>query len=120
MINLSKCLKYGLWAVLLLFTCVVPTGCSSGRGVPVTGSVTLDDKPVAVGTITFLPEDFKEGGVEHPTAKTDIKDGKYSFGAANGPLPGKYKIFASVKQKTGKQIPSDEPPGNDRGGDRTG
>ncbi len=109
--NPSNLLKPVFWAVLLLFVGIVPMGCGSSHRAAVEGTFKLDDKPVSAGTVTFVPEDFKEGGVEHPSATTEIKDGKYSFTSSNGPLPGKYRVYASVKQKTGRQIQTDEPPG---------
>src|SRR5271156_764634 len=87
--------------------CVVVSGCGSAHHVPVEGSVSLDGQPVDGGTISFVPEDYKEGGI----VKTEIKGGKYSLDKGHGLIPGKYKVVASLKQKTGKIVPSDEPPG---------
>lgn len=100
----------GFWAVLLLLPCVALTGCSSSR-VPVEGAFSLDNKPVTEGTITFAPDQGAEGAASLLMVRTEIKDGKYAFNRSNGPLPGKYRVYASVKQKTGRQIKTDEPPG---------
>jgi hypothetical protein len=102
---LSRYLKHAPAALILLLVCFALIGCGSGSRAPVEGSVTLDGQPVDGGTIAFVPEDYKEGGVEHSIAKADIKNGKYSLDATNGPIPGKYRVDISWKKKTGKQVP---------------
>ena len=69
-------------AAVILFGLVLIMGCSDGKQ-PVSGTVTLDGKPVASGTITFSKENgelIREGAV--------IRDGRFE---ALVP-PGKYKI----------------------------
>lgn len=67
--------------------------------VPVTGVVTLDDKPLADAMVTFMPE--SEAGYRGAVGRTDstgkyevssdIGDGKQSKGA----IPGKYRVIVS-------------------------
>jgi hypothetical protein len=68
-------------------------GCGDQKG-SVHGSVTLDDKPIAKGAITFVSvegELIREGAV--------IEDGKFSLRV---PLPpGKYKIQLNAQRVTG-------------------
>jgi hypothetical protein len=84
-------------------------GCdgSSGR-VPVTGTVTLDGQPVEGGGIVFLPPG--DGGTSRPKAVARIDEGKYTIPAALGPVPGPYRVEIRWQKKTGKKIPTGDPP----------
>jgi hypothetical protein len=73
----------------------------------VSGTVTLDGKPLTVGKITFSPAE-KEKAVG-PDVSGDIKEGKFSIDRASGPTPGKYKIIISGIPPV--EIKSDEMPG---------
>jgi hypothetical protein len=101
---LSRYLKIAP-ALIVGLSCLLLTGCghSSARA-PVEGSVTLDGTPVDGGRITFAPDEYKEGGIERANVTADIKNGKYSVDAANGAVPGKYRVEIVWFQKTGKQI----------------
>ena len=68
---------------LVLIALAFLTGCGSGH-FPVTGEVTLDDKPVEQGTISFEPTD-RQG----PTTGGKIVGGKYQLEGDAAPLPGK-------------------------------
>lgn len=71
-----RCCLFGLSAVLLLIL-----GCSQGpRSYRVTGTVTLDDKPVLDGDIHFIDTTGRWGA---EVAK--IKDGRYEVLAKAGP-----------------------------------
>ena len=65
-------------------------GCSNdnplGR-MPVSGSVTLGSKPLALGNITFAPQDA--GGV---SSGASIIEGQYSIPEVQGLPPGKYVV----------------------------
>jgi hypothetical protein len=85
-------------------------GCGGdGDGIahePVSGTVTLDGKPLEKGTITFTPTEggeFGAGGV--------IADGRYKIGRADGPVPGPHAVKVWSRRPTGKKIPSDDQPG---------
>lgn len=113
--------------VLLLAMLSVIVGCSGkppappklAPTVPLTGAVTLDDKPLADATVNFIPE--VQGGFRGAMGRTDAS-GKYELttdiggGKANkGAIPGKYKVTVSKLVKPdGTPIPADskEPPMN--------
>ena len=101
---LSRCLK--LCRIMILgLACLLLAGCGhSGTQAAVEGTVTLDDKPVDGGMITFVPEEYKAGGIERTVVTADIKDGKYSVDAAKGAVPGKYRVEIYWNQKTGNQV----------------
>jgi hypothetical protein len=93
--------------LILLSVCFAAVGCGNGGRAPVEGTVTLDGKNVDGGTIVFAPEDFRDGT---PIVKAEIKNGKYSLDASNGPVVGKYRVEISWMQKTGRQIPANDNP----------
>lgn len=111
MFTLSKHLKRASALPVLVVLCFALAGCSSASRAPVEGTVTLDGKPVDGGVIVFAPEEYRGGGVERTVVKADINGGKYSLDAAHGPVVGNYRVEIHWKRKTGRQIPSDEPPG---------
>lgn len=64
--------------------------------VPVSGTVTLDGKPVEGATVTFIPT--KTEGSSDAGAVTDAS-GKYELrageGSSSGALPGEYRVIIS-------------------------
>lgn len=83
-------------------------GCGGGSadGLPreaVSGSATLDDKPVPHGFIQFQPT--SPDGV---AAGGAITDGKYAISRDQGPTPGDYKVL--ISSSSGPEAASDEPP----------
>jgi hypothetical protein len=69
-----------------LVTCVFLlawlAGCGSsgpGRLVPVKGKVTLDDKPLATGSLVFKPDETKGNNSKFEPAGTIAADGSYSL-----------------------------------------
>jgi hypothetical protein len=73
---------------------------------PVSGSITLDGKPLA-GDVTFIPigNGTSAGGT--------IADGAFSIARTAGPSPGLYRVEISSVQPTGRSIPDrDGPPGS--------
>jgi hypothetical protein len=83
-IGISVCVIVGLFAA----------GCGEKSDLPktygVTGTVTLDGKPVDGATVTFVPG---EGGT--PAVGTTNASGQYSlksFGTAQGAIPGPYLV----------------------------
>lgn len=60
----------------------------------VSGTVTVDGKPLPEGSITFIPVDGKA-----PTAGSSIKDGQYSVKAPVGPM----KVSISAPKVVGKK-----------------
>ena len=71
---------------------VVVWGAGCGRSGPtvargtVSGTVTVDGKPVPHGSISFYPD--KDAGVKGPMAGATIKDGKYTTASGKGPVVG--------------------------------
>jgi hypothetical protein len=74
---------------------------------PVSGSVTLDGKPLSEGKIQFDPAE--QGRVATAFAVADIKDGKFTIEKAQGPVPGKYKV--SISSRTSPHIGAGDMPG---------
>jgi hypothetical protein len=97
----------------LAFALVLLSGCGYGTSdrVPVTGNVTFDQAPVDGGVIVFLPEgDAAGAGVRPIKVGGDILAGKYTLEAGKGPLPGKYRVEITWNRKTGRRLPSNDPP----------
>src|ERR1700722_2909324 len=76
-------------------------GCSSVRGplVPVRGHVTLAEKPLVGGILTFIPLE-KQGGDLRPEAEIDA-EGNYSLktGGREGAPLGKYRATLTISGK---------------------
>jgi len=85
-------------AIVVLAALGLAVGCSgSGDDLPrepVSGTVTLDNVPLANGTISFVPVTGTGGG------GGAIKDGKFSIAREGGLVPGSYTvaIYASATQ----------------------
>jgi hypothetical protein len=96
--------------VLLAVIVVANAGCDSGpsgpkRGKPA-GTVTLNGKPVAKGTIRFMALD--PSGMN---AASPINDGQYSVPEDQGLTKGKYQVQFSVPSNTTRKVPNDDVPG---------
>jgi hypothetical protein len=93
-----------VFAALATFTLLTNlVGCGSTDSLPrepVSGSVSVEGKPLAKGLITFLPSDpnvpTQGGGV--------ITDGEYSIPKDQGLVPGKYKVVISAPESNGQAI----------------
>jgi hypothetical protein len=86
-------------------------GCGAGADnlnrQAVAGTVTLDGKPLAEGTIHFAPSSS-----EATTEVSEvIKDGKYAFSKYNGPVPGPYKVQISAPEPQPFTPPAGKSPG---------
>ena len=92
----------GLWTVGGLLLC----GCGGKglNGVPVSGQVTLDGKPLADGSITFVPTG------QGITAGGKIVDAYYELSPKDGLVPGTYKVRINALESTGQTIV--DPAGN--------
>ncbi len=89
-------LTCGLIAVLMSGFFVGCSGESGPRRVAVSGTVTVDGKPIESGIIRFLPTG-KNGG---PPASVMIADGHYSLSSEMGPIPGFYQVLIALSPKT--------------------
>ena len=106
----------GRWLALGLVALV--SGCSQSDPslVPVTGTVTVNDQPLANATVTFIPKDGTPGfgGV----GRTDAA-GKYKLAGsrddAPGIPPGEYRVVVSKRlMPDGSEVPANDntPPMN--------
>ncbi|MDR3198871.1 MAG: hypothetical protein LBU34_13475 [Planctomycetaceae bacterium] len=94
---------YKLFIVVCLAVCCF--GCSSGDGLKraaVEGTVTLDNKPLEKGFVSWFPLNG-----EGPTVGADIQNGKYKIIKKNGPVVGEYRVEIKGQPiPTGKKKPS--------------
>ena len=81
------------------FSAAVLSGCGGGdaneRTVPVSGTLTVEGKPVAKGTIHFHPAKGRP-------ASGIVKDGKFTlstYGEDDGVIPGKNKVALDVVEE---------------------
>lgn len=80
-------------------------GCSNSTREPVSGTVTLDGKPLAYGIIHFSPQGHaaaSSGGM--------VEDGKFEIPGDKGLQPGSYAVEIQAFKKTGRMVrdfPSD-------------
>ena len=100
--HFSRC---GMRNILLLLP-VLLAGCGGDgiRRVEVSGSVTLDGKPLDGAAILFVPI---KGG---PTAGTEIAGGQYRIEQSGGPSPGPYRVEITAYHGTGEMIPDSDRP----------
>ncbi|MFO1040521.1 MAG: hypothetical protein U0941_01990 [Planctomycetaceae bacterium] len=91
--------------VLCVFLSVCTLGCGAGSNgrFPVSGNVTLADKPLKSGTIEFEATDGSH------RSGTVITDGKYSIPAPQGLRPATYTVKVSAVES--QQGDSAAPPG---------
>jgi hypothetical protein len=77
---------------LALLTASLISGCGSGDNLDrqsVSGTVTLDSRPLAKGTITFQPV----ADQATTAASALIIDGTFSIARYEGPVPGSYRVI---------------------------
>jgi hypothetical protein len=77
-------------------------GCGGSSTADVSGTVTLDEKPLAGATVTFTPASTKDSGVGGSYGKTDA-DGRYRLktvvGDKSGAAVGKHKVTISLTKE---------------------
>ena len=90
-------------ALVFLAVGVAVPGCSESEDElprePVSGSVTLDDQPLASGAIQFSPSG--QGGSSGVPVQGGgaIEDGQFSIPRERGLVPGTYKVSISSAEK---------------------
>jgi hypothetical protein len=74
-------------------------GCSETGRIAVSGNVTIDNKPVDRGMITFQ-------SVNNPSKPTggSVANGKFDIDKSHGLLPGDHKITLQAQRRTGKKV----------------
>jgi hypothetical protein len=99
----SSAVRRALACLLLMLSAVVPIGCGPAppRVAKVGGRVTLDGKPLAKASVTFVPMATKENQSPGPTAQglTDA-DGKYQLSvdvSTPGAVVGICRIYISTR-----------------------
>jgi hypothetical protein len=78
-------------AMAVALSTLTLVGCGASDDLPregVTGTVTLNDKPLASGFITFMP-----AGAEATQGGSVIQEGSYSIPSDQGLVPGTYKVL---------------------------
>jgi hypothetical protein len=89
---------------LVAFCLAVLAGCGGEkqRQVPLEGTVTLDGKPLAEGSLRFLTASGKDGTI---VCSATVSDGRFVIPAEKGPVPGKYRVEINASRKTGRKLP---------------
>jgi len=91
----------GRVALLAIALFVLLAGCSGNRTAQVTGTVSVDGRPLEKGSISFIPADGKGA-----TAGSEIKDGKYTVSKVS---PGTVMVQIRYPKVTGKTKLYDTP-----------
>ncbi|MBN2292073.1 MAG: carboxypeptidase regulatory-like domain-containing protein [Pirellulales bacterium] len=92
---------------LLLVTAL--TGCGGSDRGPVSGTVTVDGRPLEYGVISFRPAQ----GNPAPGSGGVVTDGNFQIPAIKGLRPGDYIVSIAAFKKTGRMV-SDFPGGPKR------
>ena len=86
--------------LLCSFLLVLLAACgSSSNRRALQGTVTLDNKPLAQGTVRFIPT----SGTPGPSAGGEIKNGEFSIAEDKGVLSGSFRVEIT-SSKTGKKV----------------
>lgn len=101
----------GLLCIMLLGVWL--TGCGRGRPafVEVTGTITLDGKPLEGAVVSFQPVSQESGGFARPSSAITDAEGKFSPGTfeANDGLPaGKYRVAIQKREPVGGALATDK------------
>ena len=98
---MDSLLRYSRVTHVVVLALVFVCGCGATQTQPVSGIVTMDEKPLAGVKVIFAPA---EGGRRNSVGKTD-ETGAYSLVYTirdKGAIAGKYKVLIS-KRKTVKE-----------------
>ena len=90
--------------IVLPLACSLLAGCGSSKIVPVSGRITLNNKPLARASVTFAPVGSKDKQEPGPSsaAITDA-DGRYTLRligqSGNGAMVGKHKVMVALQEE---------------------
>ena len=96
----------GIAALVLIAAVLCGCGGSRDEELPrtaVSGTVTLDNKPLSEGVIRFIPT----AGTQGPKTSAMISEGRFSLDEEQGPLVGKHRIVIESTDNGG-YAPDDE------------
>lgn len=97
--------------IACLVVLVLLAGCGP-KAVPVSGKVTLDNKPLVNASVIFMPESNEKNPGPGSTGKTDA-NGEFSLrlntGEANGAIVGKHKVSITGYEGDDGTVPSSGP-----------
>lgn len=101
-----------LYALLTSLVHATMSGCGGGAtdSLPrhaVSGNVTLDDKPLPSGSISFDPAD--PGKPDAVSAGATISNGSYSVAQADGLTPGVYRVSINSRGGAAAVSPTEAP-----------
>lgn len=91
-------------SILILFMAGI-LGCGSETPSSIKGSITLDEKPLLLGNLTFIPINPQT----NKKTSAAVSNGAYNLENQEGFLPGSYRVEINWARGTGKKIPSADP-----------
>lgn len=97
------------WILGSMLCCIL--GCGGPSFVPVSGKVTLDDKPLAGATVGFYPLDVHAGKTAPNSSGRTNDKGEYTLTAVmsknKGAVIGKHRVSITVEPDlTGSDLPA--------------
>jgi hypothetical protein len=98
---LPRCCRPAIGVLLAALIPCLATGCGGSKQ-GLEGKVTLDDRPLANGYITFRPLAAAKG----PTVGGPIEDGRYAI-QSKIPLEGQFRVEITAMGKTGQKCSDD-------------
>ncbi len=102
------------WLPVLAAGALALAGCERGPvRIPIRGVVTYKGSNLADGWITFVPAEADKGTQE----SARITDGKYELPAANGLMPGTYRVAITATEPAAAPAPNVPPGAPKRGKD---
>jgi hypothetical protein len=101
------------WVLGSVLFCVI--GCGGPSFVPVSGKVTLDDKPLAGATVGFYPLNVKSAETPLTSIGRTNDKGEYALKAVmakkSGAIAGKHRVSITVEPDlTGSDLPANKLP----------
>jgi hypothetical protein len=117
--DLSSLKRSASWRLTIAGAALLTVGCSGDRlaTAPVTGTVYLDDKPLADALLTFMPE---RGQTANGVTAADGKFTLTTYREGDGAIPGRHLVMVSKHENpppkkattsTGNPLALPPPPG---------